>query len=78
MFEFDILVKDIYKYFSRSVNKLLDLKNWFEIKKLKYHKVLKIYDIRWISKFNSVNNLYKNIPGVISILIKHKENAEEI
>ena len=48
--EYDKLLKKLYKFFSKSCKTSLDLQKWFAIKNLKYHKLLNIFDIRWLSK----------------------------
>ena len=63
--EFDILIKKVYKYFSKAPKKLLDLQKWYALKGLKYHKLLNIFDIRWLSRANSVNNYRSSIAAVL-------------
>ena len=67
---FDELMKKIYKFFSKSPKKLLDLQKWFLLKNKKYHKLLNIFDIRWLSRFDCVNNYRANLPGVLDTLLK--------
>ena len=46
------------------------------IKKEKYNKILKIYDIRWLSRFNAIKNFHKSLPGVLVILNKNINDNE--
>ena len=69
--EFDETVNKTYKYFSKSSKKLLDLERWYLLKDLKYHKLLNIFDIRWLSRANSVNNFRQNFPAVLDTFIEY-------
>ena len=77
MVEFDKLVKKIYKPFSKPPKKLLDLQKWSVLKELKYHKLLNIFDITCLSRFNSVNNLRLNIAALLDILRDTKSSVKE-
>ena len=68
--QYDILIKKIYKFFSKSPKRLLDLERWFCLKSKKYHKLLDIYDIRWLSRFDCVTNYRMNLPAVLDVLLK--------
>ena len=67
LIEFDILVKKVYKFFSKAPKKILDLQKWHVLRGRKYHKLLNIFDIRWLSKSNSVNSLRCNLPAVLDM-----------
>ena len=67
---FDEHIKAIYKFFSKSPSRLLDLQKWFQFKGIKYHKLLTIFDIRWLSRFHSVSNYRSNLPAILDTLLK--------
>ena len=69
--EFDLLIKKVYKYFSKAPKKLLDLQKWYTLKGLKYHKLLNIFDIKWLSRANSVNNYRSCLVAMFNSLIEH-------
>jgi hypothetical protein len=68
LFLYDQLVKRVYRYFAKSHKKLMDLKEWFRIKEVKYHKILRIYDIRWLARFNAVSSLKNGYGPVLECL----------
>ena len=72
--EIDDLIKKVYKYFSKFPKKLLDLEKWFNLKGLKYHKLLTIFDVRWLSRANSVSNYRKCLVAVLDILLKQSSD----
>ena len=75
--EYDKFLKSIYKFFSKAPKKLLYLRKWFLLRNQKYHKVLNIFDIRWLSKSNTVNNYLKNFLGVLDCLLKVESDIKE-
>ena len=72
--EFDHLIKKVYKYFSKAPKKLSDLPKWYTLKELNYHKLLNIFDIRWLSTANSVNDYRSCLVAVLDILTEHGKN----
>ena len=57
LLEMDHAIKKLYKYFSKSSKKVMCLKKWASLKKLKFHKILKFFDVRWLSKMNCIRNI---------------------
>ena len=75
--DFDLLIKKGYKYFSKRPKKLIDLQNWYKVKGLKFHKLLNIFDVRWLSRGNSVNSFRRNLPAVLDTLLSTSKDVAE-
>ena len=74
LIEFDILVKKVDKFFSKVPKKILDLQKWHALQSRNYHKLLNIFDIRWLLKTNSVNSLRCNL---LTCSFRYTERYEE-
>jgi hypothetical protein len=60
----DKLARDLYKFFKHSPKKCLDFEKFARIKN-KAYKFLKVYDIRWLSKFDALENIMKNMENLL-------------
>jgi hypothetical protein len=66
--QLDDLIKALYRFFKKSPSKCLDLERYARLRKKQAFKLLKIYDVRWLSKFNAISNVYKNLEVLLDLL----------
>jgi hypothetical protein len=62
------LVSSIYNYFRSSPTKIKSLEVFAAMRRRKAYKVLRVYDIRWLSKSNVFTNLTKNYLNILDVL----------
>lgn len=65
-------LRKLYNFLAKSSKKLLELKEYEKIREEKQLKILRFFDIRWLSKFNCVNNLRQIYGSVLDLLAYHK------
>jgi hypothetical protein len=66
--DLDSLTRELYSFFKKSPQKCLDLEKFARLKKQPAYKMLKVYDVRWLSKFNAIENIRKNLEALLSLL----------
>jgi hypothetical protein len=72
----DDLIKDIYKFFKKSPSKCLDLEKYAKLRSKRAYKLLRVYDIRWLSKFNAISNIFKNLEILLDLLRDYSHNLK--
>jgi hypothetical protein len=75
--ELDYLARELYNFFKRSPKRCLDLEKYARINKIRSYKILKVYDIRWLSKFNALDNIRKNLDPLLSLLHKYASDSDK-
>lgn len=70
-------LKKIYNFLSKSTSKLIELREYQKLREEKQVKVLRFFDIRWLTKFNCVNNLRQTYGSVLDLMKKHKDPLQE-
>lgn len=73
---YDKSLKLIYRTLGKSHKKLQCVKKWAVIKGLKYHKLLKVFDIRWLIKADCIKNVRLDYPFLLSALKELKSSPE--
>ena len=66
--ELDSILFAVYKFFRHSSKKLAEAERFASIRKSKSYRLLKMYDVRWLSKFNVYTNILKNLPHLLETL----------
>ncbi len=67
----------LYQYFSKSYLNAQDLANAQKVENDKAFKILKFFDVRWLSKFNCVDHLRKCYGSVLDVLRTHIKKEDE-
>jgi hypothetical protein len=75
--ETDSLVRDLYKFFKNSSTRYQDLERFAKILGNKVYKIMKIYDIRWLSRHNSYKSLVNNYAALLDLLLNYQKNKDE-
>jgi hypothetical protein len=74
--DLDSLARELYSFFKKSPKKCLDLEKFDRLKNLAAFKLLKVYDVRWLSKFNAINNIRKNLEPLLSLLHSYMNDLD--
>lgn len=76
MEDYNKLLKDLFKFLRKSPKKILELKEYQELRKDKTFKILKFYDILWLSKYNCVDNLRKSYGAILDLLEEYAKQKD--
>jgi len=66
------VLRKTYNFISKSSAKLVELKEYQKLRDERQLKVLKFCDIRWLCKFNCVNQIRQIYGSVLDLVYKHK------
>jgi len=70
-------LKKVYNFLCKSSSRLLELREYQKLRDEKQVKVLRFYDLRWLTKFNCVNNLRQIYGSVLDLMNTHKDPLKE-
>ena len=73
---FDINLKKIHKLLAKSPKRLQSVKKWARYKSMKFYKISRVYDIRWIAKVDFIQNIRLDYPFLLSA-IRELMNAKD-